>query len=736
MASRRNRLLSDVLTASPANALARARADAANGQLGQAIARLSDVLRHGPDAEAAFTLGIYLLGDGRAEEALTRLKQAAGWAPQVAAVFVNMATAAIRCGRHDEAVEAARRAVALDHSLADAHGVLGNALAAKKDHAAAEASYREAAKRAPETPVWLINLGHCLLDLRNAPGAHDAFRRALAISPQHHVALNGEGLAYQQEDRHAAAIASFESALANVAGYAEAWGNLAVSLQCLGRHDEALGAARRALELSHGSSDAAQNIGHIFQSLGRHGEAIAAYEQALEQDPGASGIHAYLLHSRRHECIWTDDDALVRAVRAAIDDGEVVPPFALASTDIDPASRLRAAQRSAQAHVPRDGQPQAPRAARRERLRIGFVSPDFRTHSLAMSFATLLEAPRDAAWIGYSTRRDDGDSMTAAIAQGFDALHEIGGLGTDEAAARIREDGIDVLIDLAGHTRGGALDLFARMPAPVQAHYLGYGSTLGARYIPWLITDRVHTPPELARYCSEAIAYLPRPFMAAAWTETGDAPRRSDEGLPDTGTVFACFNAHYKIEPAAFAHWMHVLAAVPDSVLWLRQTNGRVAGRLRETARAHGIDPQRLIFAPRRDRQVHLARHQLADLCLDTFNHGGGVTTIDAILAGTPVVTWAGTTQTARTGVSILQPLGLHELVCATPADYVATAIRLGSDPAALSRLRNALRTRAPASPLFDSAALANALNRAFRAMHDRAAAGLAPQTFDVSPLH
>jgi protein O-GlcNAc transferase len=727
--------LSDVLTDSPTDALALARTDAASGRLGQAIARLADVVRRTPDAEAAFTLGVYLLGDGRAEEALAPLRQAATWAPRVAAVFVNLSTAAIRCGYHDEAVEAARRAVSLDHDLPDAHGVLGNALSAKKDHPAAETAYRAAAMRAPQSPIWLINLGHCLLDLHDAGAAHDAFRRALALTPKNHVALNGEGLAYQQEDRHSDAIASFEAALSSVAEHAEAWGNLAVSLQCLGRHEEALGAARRALDL-RGSSEAAQNVGHIFQSLGRHGEAIAAYERALERDPQARGIHAYLLHSRRHECIWTNDDNFVRAVRAAIDSGEVVPPFALASTDIGPALRLRAARRSAQTHEPRDGSPQAPRAEPKDRLRIGFVSPDFKTHSLGMSFAALLEAPRDFEWIGYSTRRENGDSMTAAIAHGFDALHEIGGLGTDEAAARIREDGIDVLVDLAGHTRGGALDLFARVPAPVQAHYLGYGSTLGARYIPWLITDRVHTPPGLAHSCSEAIAYLPRSFMAAAWTETGNAPRRSDEGLPDTGTVFACFNAHYKIEPTAFANWMHVLAAVPDSVLWLRQTNERVAGRLRETARACGIDPQRLIFAPRRDRQVHLARHQLADLCLDTFNHGGGVTTIDAILAGTPVVTWAGTTQTARTGVSILQPLGLPELVCATPADYVATAIRLGSDPAALSRLRNALRTRAPASPLFDSAALANALNQAFRVMHDRAAAGLAPETFDVSPLH
>ncbi len=351
-----------------------------------------------------------------------------------------------------------------------------------------------------------------------------------------------------------------------------------------------------------------------------------------------------------------------------------------------------------------------------------------------MSFSAVLEArDRDAQWIGYAIGEAETTDRASDLARLFDGFVDLSTLSDADAAAHIQSDGIDVLVDLAGHTRGSRLEIFARRPAAVQVHYLGYGGTVGADYIPWLITDRVHTPPSLADHCSEALAYLPHTFMAAAPVEpTSDIPNRESVGLPRDGIVFACFNAPYKLEPASFASWMRILTRVPGSALWLRGTSAEVADRLRKAAADHGVDPIRLVFADRLERSAHLARHVLADIALDSFNHTGGVTTIDALLAGVPVITIAGANQSARTGASILTALGTADLIQEGVEGYEALAIDLALNPKRLATVKSDVRERVRTSPLFDPTQLARALNTAFREMYRAAAGGAKPSTFDV----
>lgn len=707
-----------------------------DGDRATAVQVLVEAIDGDDDPEVAFTLGVWALEDGRPADARTYFRTAASLAPTVPEVFINLAAAAGRLGHQDETLDAARTAVRLAATNEHAHGALGNALSAANHWAEARAAYLDAHTQGPASSMWLLNLGHCDLVLGDETGARQWFARVLEMQPDSKTALHGLGLCAQNRGDHAGAIGLFERALVHDPLYAEAWGNLAVSLQSCGRHHDALEAARTSVDLNPRVAHALLNLGHILQSVGRHNEAIDAYNQALDIEPNLPGARAYLLHSKRHICLWSGDAGLIDAVVDEIRSGAQVPPFTLAGTDAPPAIRLIAAQRSAAAHT--RGLPPSrattPPPAEKTPLRIGFVSPDFRTHSLAMSFSAVLGArDRDTQWIGYAIGEAETADSSSDLATLFDRFVDLSALSDADAAAHIQSDGIDVLVDLAGHTRGSRLEIFARRPAPVQVHYLGYGSTIGADYIPWLITDRVHTPPSLADHCSEALAYLPHTFMAAGFVEPdGEIPDRDSVGLPGDGIVFACFNAPYKLEPASFASWMRILTGVPGSVLWLRGTSAEVADRLRTVAADHGVDPVRLVFADPLERAAHLARHRLADIALDSFNHTGGVTTIDALLAGVPVITIAGASQSARTGASILTALGTTSLIRDGIDSYEALAIELALDPKRLAAVKSNVMERVRTSPLFDPTQLARALNTAFREMYRAAANGAKPSTFDV----
>lgn len=720
---------------SAAQVLAAARATMTQGDPAAAIAALNKFDETGNDPEISFTLGVWTMNTGQAEAAWHHFRKAARLAPAVAEVFINMAAAATRLGRYDDAVDAARKAVALAPDRAIAYGALGNALVAAGHLTDAKAAFQEAHDRDPTALAWILTLADCLLALGDIDASSQQFAHALQNDPTNSTALNGLGLCEQSRTDHAAAIPFFEKALVQNERYPEALGNLAVSFQCLGRHDDALEVARRAVEVAPQDANATLNLGHILQSLGQHNEAVEVYQNALALDPKLVGARAYLLHSRRHICAWDGDAELVAAVIDDVLSGEQVPPFALAGTTADPETRLIAARRSAAAHQS-EGAREGPKIEPNKRLlRVGFVSPDFRTHSLAMSFSSVLAARNDPSiqWIGYSVAAGEKDSQTDDLAMALDRLVDLADLSTEDAVAKIRDDDIDVLVDLAGHTRGGRLDIFARRPAPVQAHYLGYGSTVGATYIPWLITDRTHTPPALAAHCSEALAYLPHTFMAAGRIEVPENTQtRADEGLPASGVVYASFNATYKLDPAAFDQWMIILTAVPESVLWLRGASEDVQDRLRAAAGRYGVPGARIVFAARKDRPQHLARHQLADICLDAFGHTGGVTTLDALLAGVPVLTIAGESQSARTGASILNALGTPEWIFNDVATYTAAAIALGTDIDQLRKAKQTLRHQRDIAPLFNPSLLAMHLNAAFRTMYEMAAQGTRPTTFDV----
>lgn len=679
--------------------------------------------------EAAFESGNQALARGDARAAVAHYQMALVGAPAVAAVHCNLGAALLATGEAIAAEAALRRAVSLDPGLGAAWNTLGNVLTALRRPAEAVAAF----ERALPLPAAAVNLGHLRVEQGDLAGAEAAYRQAIDTAPG--SAWNGIGLLRRGRYDLVGALEAFDRALHAERGHIEARHNRAVVLQMLGRHNEALAALRR-LAIEYPDHAAVQaSLGHALQARGRHGEAALAFERALAllpaDDAKARALRPFLLHARRQECRWDGLAALERQVvseaEAELAAGRPVtaPAFALAGMGVTPDLLAAASRRIALSVAPRmrfddwrvnDGR----------RLRIGYISPDFRAHSAGFSFAALLDAHgRDGfEWMGYAIARADQDFVAR-----FDGFADLSLLDDTAAAAKIHEDGIDVLIDLAGHTRGSRLEILAYRPAPVQAHYLGWGLGLAAPYVPYLITDAWQTPPDML--VDEAPVYLPGTFMAAGRPEIAPPPSRAAAGLPDRAVVLAAFHPGYKLDPQVFALWCEVLRAVPAAVLWLRSAPG-VDERLRAAAAGLGVDPERLIFAPRLPRAEHLARHALADLALDTLGHAGGVTTVDALWVGVPTITHMGASPAARTGVSLLSAVGLPELIAADIAAYRDLAIRLASDHAARTAVKAKLRAALPTAPLFDAKRLARHLEAAYRLMWQRWRDGRAPARIDV----
>jgi predicted O-linked N-acetylglucosamine transferase (SPINDLY family) len=384
---------------------------------------------------------------------------------------------------------------------------------------------------------------------------------------------------------------------------------------------------------------------------------------------------------------------------------------------MSPAAQLRVARRWARDLVPETPLPPAHGRAARDssRLRLAYVSSDFRTHAMAALLTEVWER-HDRSRLetrAYSIGPSESSSLRARIGASFEHFVDCYEQSAEQIARRIRDDGIDMLVDLNGYTTHAKSEIFALKPAPVQLSWLGYLGTLGADWYDYVLTDRFVSPPSTQAYFSERFLYLPDCYCPSdTRREVAAQPAsRSQCALPERGVVFCCFNNSYKILPPVFEVWMRLLANTPGSVLWLAPGNPTAGANLRREAAARGVDPARLVLAPRVSLPEHLARHPHADLFLDTTPYNAGTTTNDALFMGVPVVTCAGATMVSRIAGSQLHAIGLPELVTTTLADYEALALSLAREPQQLAALKARLAANRRTQPLFDMARFSRALD-------------------------
>ncbi len=564
-------------------------------------------------------------------------------------------------------------------------------------------------------------------------------RKAVAADPAMPNAFSHLGNLLVQAGNTQEAILHYRRAVELAPGFAEAHNNLANALQIAGQHEEAERSYRTALRLAPSYAEAWRNLGSALRHLGKKDDAVACFEKAVALNPAFGEALIQLLQESKTLCDWRRLDSLTARVVELVDrDAAALNPFVFLSLDTTARRQLRCARRWAAEHLPASPPKPAATARAGKQITVGYLSADFQEHATAHLAAGLFELhDRDRfRVIAYSYGADDGGEMRRRLTRAFDAFVDIERLSHADAAARISADHVDILVDLKGYTQHARPHIAALRPAPVQVSYLGYPGTMGTEAIDYLIADPFVVPPEQQPFFTEKLVHLPGCYQVNDSSRPVPLPpSRAQCGLPEAAFVFCCLSVAYKFSPVVFDLWIRLLAAVPDSVLWLLDPGEHAAANLRREAEARlPGSAARLIFAPSLPNRLHLERLAAADLFLDTFPYNAHTVASDALWAGCPVVTCAGDTFPSRVAGSLLHAVGLPELVTDSFARYEAAALRLARDRTYLASLRERLGANRLTAPLFDTLAFTRHLESAFEQMWHLHRSGESPRPIAVSP--
>ena len=514
---------------------------------------------------------------------------------------------------------------------------------------------------------------------------------------------------------------------------------LAVALQRCHRHDEAIRVFFEALALKMDDAVSHFRLGMSFKDLGLKAEAAECVRTAVLLGLGSSDLaaRAQLTFLEREACRWVAADEAMAGLRLAVravspDAALETGPFPHAVLVNDPLEQLKVARHYA-LHVASSVRPLPRRTAKSKagRLRIGYLSADFHQHATSQLMVQLLEChDRNHFEVSLlSTGPDDGSAMRQRIRAASEHFEELRGKSFGAMAQRVRELGIDILVDLKGATYDTLMPVLAQCAAPLQVSWLGFPGSTGAPFIDYLIGDPLVTPLAHAAHFSEKIAQLPHCYQPNdAHRALPLASTRADWGVPVDALLLCAFHQSYKISAEVFDQWCGLLHAVPGAVLWLLQWNANVQTTLTAAARERGIGPERLVFAPLLPPQDHLSRLACADLYLDAWPCNAHTTAGEALWCGVPVLTIQGATFAQRVAASLLHAVGLDELVCADEAGYRGAVLALAADPARRLQLRAHLLDQRRLSPLFDGQQFARDLEQLYRRMWERSARGLPPE--------
>jgi predicted O-linked N-acetylglucosamine transferase (SPINDLY family) len=650
-------------------------------------------------------------------------------------------TIAARRGRFEEADHLLRAALAIDPRSAEAHSNHGNVQRARGQLADALASYERAIAIKPAFVEALNNLGGVLKDLERFDQSLASYETALALKPDLAALHFNRGVVLSALKRHDEALTSYDRALALNRDFAEAYNNRGAALAALKRHEEAIASYDRALALKPGFAEALQNRGAALSHLGRHEAASKELERALRLDPNLPFARGTLLHSRMHDCDWRDYEQESHRVIADVRAGKrAIQPFMFLAVSDCPEDQLSCSRTWVREQCPPSpGSMWTGGRYRHDRIRLAYVSASFRDHPMGQLMAGLFEQHdrRRFETIAVSLGPDDHSAMRSRLEGAFEKFFDAQRQSDREVVDLMREMEVDIAIDRTGFTTGARPGIFAMRAAPIQVSYLAYPGTMGADFIDYLIADETIVPREQQASYAEKVVYLPDSYMVndSARRIAERTPTRNEAGLPERGFVFCSFNNHFKITPQLFGIWMSLLRQVDKSVLWLLDSTATTRRNLWREAATRGIDPQRLVFAPRIATEDHLARQRLADLFVDTLPCNAHTTASEALWTGLPVLTCLGTTFPGRVAASLLRAIGLPELVTSSLDDYQTLALRLAKEPAALEEIRQKLARSRAVAPLFDTDRFRRHIEGAYVKMWERNQRGERPDSFEVTAV-
>lgn len=594
----------------------------------------------------------------------------------------------------------------------------------KGDLAAASKLFHKVLASQTDNAVALYSLSVIALNSGNLAEALQLSERGVKATPLFAPLHFVHGTVLQAMGDKEAALRSFDAALKIQPDYPEVLLNSGAMLRSMFRHSEALERFNRIVSINPDHVSALGNCGIILTEFKQSEQAIAMFERLIKLNPDYDYALGLLFYERMHICDWTDFATLTQQIVDGVRAGKrACKSLAFMSASDSASDHLLAAQVFARHYCPKNAKSfwQGERY-RHEKIRIAYVSPDFREHPVGHLMAGVFELHDKSRFetIAISLGIDDQSRLRARMLKAFDKFIDVREMGSEQIAQMMRDMEIDIAIDLGGYTSDTRTDVFSYRPAPVQVNYLGYPGTMGTDYIDYILADRHIIPPEHQQFYSEKVVYLPDTYLPTDGSVciSERTPSRAECGLPETGVVFCSFSHDYKISPPVFDVWMRLLNQVPGSVLWL-MSRGELAQRnLRKEAEARGVDASRLVFAGRVPLvEDHLARYRQADMFLDTHPYNAHTTAADALMAGLPVVTYVGNSFPSRVAGSLLNAMGVPELIAHSLDEYEALALKLAQQPALLAETKARIVANKSSCSLFDTKAFCFNLEAAYVAM-------------------
>jgi len=607
-------------------------------------------------------------------------------------------------GNLTEGIRQISKALRLEPRSAEAHLNLGRLQGEAGDLINAERNLRKAIGFDPQNALAYSNLAAVYRRMKRYHQAKAAADQALRINPNEWMALINRGNVFLTASLPDQAKADYERAAALLPSSAEAWIGLASSLL----------------------------------DLNRYQEAIPILEKIVREDPELEVFRGRLFVAKMMICDWNHYEKDQAECMSAISRNPAhVTPYDSIIVTQAPGQHLACAIAYTNANIPEAEPVSRSQICVHDKIRIGYISPDFRDHVIGRVIAGLFEHHDRTRFELYAfSTLTDQSALRTRIKSAFDHFVEINPKNDRESAQCIRDKEIDILIDLAGHTRHSGLNAMSFKPSPVQVTWLGFPGSTGAPFMDYIIADPTVIPEEHESFYLEKIVRLPYTYQPNdGGLKVAESPSQEAVGLPPSSFVFCCFNNTFKITPEVFDIWMRLLDQIEGSVLWLFEANATAKANLQKEATARGISPERLLFAPPADYATYLARTQLADVFLDNNYWNGHGTASDALRCGVPIVTYQGSSFASRVAASLLRAIEMPELITYSLAEYEALALKLARDPALLAATKDKLAKNRLTTPLFDTERFTRHLESAYQTMYERAQRGEPPASFTVEAL-
>jgi len=692
----------------------------------QAVEFLSKAIKVDPNHAFCFIhLGTAFTALNRLDEALISYDKAISINPYYAEAYFNRGNVLDEIDRLEDALSSYENAIRIKADYAEAYsnrGLVLNKLNRLED---ALSSYDKAIRIKMDYADAYSNRGNVLNSLGRLEDALSSYNNAISIKPDYAEAYVNRGNTLSLLKRLEEALSSYNNAISIKPDYAEPYYHRGNVLHDLKRLEEALSSYDNAISIKPDYAECYATRGAALQKLNRLEEALPNYQLAYQLKPEIDFLLGNLIHTKMHLCDWTDSMILVNQIREAIlKQQAVTPPFVILALIDQPEIHKQCTSIYIDDQYPSNKTlPSILKYPKHQKIRIGYFSADFREHAVSLLTAELFEShDRDQFEIfAFSFGPNTRDKMRKRLEIGFDQFFDIQNKTDQEVVVLARQLEIDIAIDLGGLTAECRTGIFAMRAAPIQLSYIGYLGTMAAEYYDYLIADHTMIPQDHQQYYSEKIVYLPSYQVNDTKREVSKKIfTRAELGLPDNGFVFCCLNNIFKITPSTFDSWMRVLRAVEGSVLLLLDANETATNNLRKESANNGVDPNRLVFAKYLPPSEYLARFRVADLFLDTFPYNAGTTASDALRMGLPVLTLMGDSFASRMAASLLNAVGLPELITINQESYEALAIELAIDPQKLEAIKIKLVINLSNSPLFNAKLFTQHLEFAYQAIHQR----------------